>query len=315
MPAKKKQAVPSVGTPEERRAFLGGSDAAGALGISPWRTPYQLWCEKTGIELAPDLSQIDYIYFGHLLEPVVAQIFTEKTGISVFPSSELFQHPKHRFLAGHVDRLLAGHKHRGFLECKSANAFDHRDWGKSEGGAADIPPHYLAQVDHYMLVRDDPWCYVAVLIGGNDFRWYRIERDAKREAKLLAAELALWKLVKSKKPPPITNELDAKHRWKKIAEGSSIPVAADIRSKIVRLSAVTERIKELEKEEKEIRNIIFPTFTDREYLSDSTSGEPLARLVSYGRKYFDEKAFAAKHPKIAKNFTDQRTSKRLSILI
>ena len=308
-------ATRNVGTPAQRRTFLGGSDAASVLGISPWRSAYQCWCEKAGVEIPRDLSDVDYIYFGHLLEPIVAQVFQERTGIRVQKSPQLYRHKRFPFIAGHLDRLiLTGAKKRSFLECKSANAFDYRDWGKSETGAAGVPEHYLAQVDHYMLVLDCDHCYVAVLIGGSDFRWYRVERDPKREKKLLAAERAFWARVVAEDPPDPKSERDAKHRWQKLLAGTSVSVGAAERTKILRLAQVTSSIKELEKEEKQLRNWLFPLFLDKEYISD-LQGEALARLTEYRRTFFDLDAFRKKHRKIAAKFTTTPISKRLKILI
>lgn len=309
--AAKRQEFRDVGDEKERRTYLGGSDAAAALGVSPWRSPYQLWCEKTGIESPPDLSFIDYIYFGHLLEPIVAQVFTERLEMKLRVTRKLYRHPKYPFLAGHIDRLILNEK--AFVECKTANSFDYSKWGKTEGGPDDIPVQYLAQVDHYMMIMGCTHCYVSALIGGSDFRWYRIERNKKREQVLLDACRNMWDMIQKDKPPDITNERDSKHRWKEVMEGTSVAVDLDARKKIIRLSRVTEDRKKLDKEEKELRNWLFPLFQDKEIISES--GEPLCSLSSFPRKYVDDKALAEKYPKIVAKFTEPRITKRLKILI
>jgi putative phage-type endonuclease len=298
-------------SPSDRIGYLGGSDAAVVLGISPWKTRYQLWCEKTGAEPAPDLSSIDYIYFGHLLEPIVASEFQRRLQKKVREKRMLVKHAKFPFVAGHVDRIVLNED--AILECKTSNAFDYRRWGESGGDHTDIPEYYLAQVDHYMLTTGRSMSYLATLIGGNDFRYYTIERNAEREQRLLEALIKFWTLIQQDDPPEITNEKDAKHRWKESAEGTAVPVDQAMRSKVLRLAVVSKERKELEEEEKALRNVVIPTFTDKELLTES--GEPIARLSSYDRKYFDEKKFAEKHPKIAARFTEKRKSKRLKILI
>lgn len=294
-----------------RTAYLGGSDAPAVLGVSPWRTRYRLWCDKAGIEQPPDLSLIDYVYFGILLEPVVAKVFSERVHKKVRVARKLFTHPRYSFIAGHIDRDVLGEN--AFVECKTANAFDYRNWGESESGVAGVPEYYVAQVDHYMFLRDCTHCYVAALIGGNDFRWYLIKRDAKREKKLLDAELEFWPRIAANDAPAVDNEQDAKHRWKKLIQGTSVPITLADRKKIVRLSRVHSLAAELEKEEKALRNWLFPLFADKELLSEQ--GVPLARLSAYDRNYFDQNAFEKKHPKIKARFTTTRQSKRLKILI
>lgn len=310
-PSKQVAAAQAAIAAHDRSRFLGGSDAAAVLGISPWRSRYRLWCEKVGTEAPPDLSDIDYIYFGHLLEPIVAQVFSERAGMKVRTTRKLYTHPKYKFLAGHVDREIVGKK--AFLECKTANAFDFSKWGKHDTGPDGIPEHYLAQVDHYMLVRNMDECYVAALIGGNDFRFYHVPRSAAREKILLKAEVEFWEMVKTKTPPEITSERDARHRWAKILEGTAVEVGMDQRKKLIRLARVSEQIRTLDKEKDALRDELFPIFEDKEMLS--MKGEPLARLNAYNRKYFDVDALREKHPKIAAKFTSSKPTKRIKILI
>ena len=51
-----------------RKAGIGGSDAAAILGMTPWKSPYQLWLEKTGEVEAEDISTKEVVHFGHVLE-------------------------------------------------------------------------------------------------------------------------------------------------------------------------------------------------------------------------------------------------------
>lgn len=68
---------------------IGGSDVAAVFGISPWKTPLDLWLEKAG-KLIPDESENMWQKeMGHLLEPVVAQMYAFKTGHRVIASSRI----------------------------------------------------------------------------------------------------------------------------------------------------------------------------------------------------------------------------------
>jgi len=42
---------------DDRRHYIGGSDIAAVLGISPWMTPYLLWEQKTDPQ--PELLDTD----------------------------------------------------------------------------------------------------------------------------------------------------------------------------------------------------------------------------------------------------------------
>ena len=78
-----------------RRQGIGGSDAAAILGISPWRTARDLYDDKLGSVSAQDDSGIWVaLEMGHLLEDLVARIFSKKTGYPVFQIKKMFRrHP------------------------------------------------------------------------------------------------------------------------------------------------------------------------------------------------------------------------------
>lgn len=63
---------------EQRRAGIGGSDVAALLGLSKWKSPYQLFLEKTGN--APPQEDNEAMYWGRMLEPVIRDAYEEKTG-------------------------------------------------------------------------------------------------------------------------------------------------------------------------------------------------------------------------------------------
>lgn len=55
---------------QNREKFLGGSDIACVMGISPWKTRYELLLEKAGIK-RPERVSNKYIDYGNTLEPKI----------------------------------------------------------------------------------------------------------------------------------------------------------------------------------------------------------------------------------------------------
>ena len=137
-----------------RRQGIGGSDVAAILGISPFRTARDLYDDKLNIASAvDDTGNWVALEMGHLLEPLVAQIFTKKTGLEVFQIKKMFQHPQYPFMLADVDyfvRLPNGEI--ALLEIKTTNynAKDH--WWKD--GEEYVPVYYETQGRHYMAVMD-----------------------------------------------------------------------------------------------------------------------------------------------------------------
>jgi len=85
----------------------------------------------------------------------------------------------------------------GVLEVKTAGGHSAQFW---EDG---VPEHYQCQVIHQLAVTGKAWADVAVLIGGQDFRIYRIERDEAQIADLIERESAFWKMVESDTQPAV----------------------------------------------------------------------------------------------------------------
>lgn len=90
-----------------RRQGIGGSDAAAILGISPWRTARDLYDDKLGSVSAQDDSGIWVaLEMGHLLEDLVARIFSKKTGYPVFQIKKMFRNPMHPCMLADVDYFV-----------------------------------------------------------------------------------------------------------------------------------------------------------------------------------------------------------------
>ncbi|OFC30626.1 YqaJ viral recombinase family protein [Acidithiobacillus caldus] len=175
-----------------RHKGIGSSDAAAAVGKSPYTSPLALWLEKTGRKAAEDLSQKEAVRWGTLLEPLIAQAYAEQTGKKVRRVNAILQHPEHPYLLANLDRVVEG---GGILEIKTAGL---RSQGLWEEG---IPEHYRIQVLHQLLVTGKSWAEVAVLIGGQEFRTYRIEPEGGELSELLQAEQAFWQHVRDDTPP------------------------------------------------------------------------------------------------------------------
>lgn len=188
--------------PELRASGLGGSDAPRVI-FDPWG----LWLEKTG-QAAP-LIETEPMAWGKRLEATVAAYYAERNGVTIRRSSRTWRHKRHRFLFGHLDRLV-GTKPDGGLEVKTRSAFSAEAWGPS--GLGPIPIPVRLQVVHYLAVTDLPWIDVAVLIGGQEYREYRIERDEDEIGDLVDREVAFWDLVRRREPPEVDGS-EAARRW------------------------------------------------------------------------------------------------------
>lgn len=180
---------------EARALGIGGSDAAVIMGMNPYKSPYQLWLEKTGQVGAPDLSDNQYVYWGTKNEANIADWFQEETGKKVKRLGTL-QSREYPFMLANVDRTVIGEN--AGLEIKTAGVSQYRKWKDDE-----IPDAYYCQCLHYMAVTGADYWYIAVLLGGNEAKWKRIERNEEDIKTLIEAEKEFWNLVQTKTAPPV----------------------------------------------------------------------------------------------------------------
>lgn len=190
------------GTPEwhEVRANgIGASEIAAVVGLSPWESPFSLWHRKKGN--LPPQPQSDLFYWGHALEPLVAQRFAELHPEYAVETCGTFANVERPWQFANLDRVLIPVKSGPFavLEIKTTRYGD--GWGPA--GSDDIPLHVRCQVIHQMDVFGYGYAWVAVLIGGSDYREYRIEYDEAEAAILRDAGEAFWLSIQSDDEPPI----------------------------------------------------------------------------------------------------------------
>lgn len=151
-----------------RKQGIGGSDAGAVCGLNPYRTAIQVYYDKT----SDSIEDVDNeaMRQGREFEEYVARRFSEASGKKVRRANAMFYDEKYPFMLADVDRMIVGEN--AGLECKTASPYSEEKWRDDK-----IPLSYQLQCYHYMSVCNaDAW-YIAVLIYGRDFKYYRIERD------------------------------------------------------------------------------------------------------------------------------------------
>jgi putative phage-type endonuclease len=186
-----------------RKLGIGGSDAAAIMGVSPFCTKRDLYYDKLGINPAMDEDEGNWVAkeVGHRLEDLVAQIFSKKTGLNVYPVRKMFRHPLHPFMLADVDFFINLPDGRtGILECKTTNYNCQEKWAGNS-----TPVNYEYQGRHYMAVMNLNEVYFACLYGNNEdeFIIRHMERDLDIEEDLIAEEEFFWNenVAKGVEPP------------------------------------------------------------------------------------------------------------------
>lgn len=192
---------------EHRKQGLGGSDMAAILGLSKYKTPYELWLEKTGREQPVDISDKWAVIKGNALEKELRNRFRE-----LHPELECYDGTdkslvswEHPFLIASLDGILYDEiRGYGVLEIKTTSA--HRgktDWHDMDGNLK-VPDYYMAQVTHYLAVTGWTWGVVYADIGEAEPVEIMFERDEEDVAAIIKAASDFWAYVQDDTPPSLT---------------------------------------------------------------------------------------------------------------
>ena len=162
----------------ERRTYIGASDVPIIIGISPYKTPYDLWLEKTGQREPEPPSEVQS--WGHRVEQLAADFYAEQTGRRLRRYTRVQRHRQWPFIAANPDRGVIGEK-RG-VQVKSS-------WKPWPDG---VPEAYQVQCQVEMGVMGWEADDIALLTGYGGFRIFELERDDLRIRRLFTIVRAWW---------------------------------------------------------------------------------------------------------------------------
>ena len=280
-----------------RRKGIGGSDAAAIAGLNKWRSPIAVWMDKTG-QLEPDEAG-EAAYWGTMLEDLVAQEFTKRTGKRVRRRNAILQHPEHQFMLANVDRLVVGES--AGLECKTSSEYRKGEWGED---GETLPPEYLIQVHSW---------YLAVLIGGNKFIHFRVDRDQELIDYLIKIESDFWQLVEDGTPPPMDGSDASKELLGRLYPESN-EQAVDLPQNASELIEEREHWAEQEKlmaeKKQEAENKLKQLLGENEV---GWAGERKVTWKTVTSNRLDSKKLQEEHPNIYAKYVKESSYRRFSI--
>lgn len=290
-----------------RKQGIGGSDASVVCGINRYKSPMELWLDKTN--QLPYQEAGEAAYWGTILEPFVVSEFTKRTGIEVSRQKQLLQSEEHPFMLANLDGICE-HPDYGtvIFEAKTASAYKSSEWEDA------IPDEYMLQIQHYMAVAGYKGAYIAALIGGNTFRWRFIERDEELIAMLVQLESEFWSYVQSKTPPPLDgSDVSVKFladRFPNSVPKSKITLPDSAVELIDEYAAASEQIKALTEKKQEAENLLKAMLGDNEI---GTTTDHIVTWKSVSQERLDSKTLKSEHPTLFKKYVSKTSYRRFSI--
>lgn len=292
---------------EYRKLGIGGSDASVVCGINRYKSPVELWMAKTGQLLLQESGEA--AYWGTQLEALVREEFTKRTGIVVQRINQILQSESYPFMLANLDGQCV-HPEYGTcgFEAKTASAYKTGEWEDT------IPDEYQLQIQHYMAVTGYKGFYIAVLIGGNTFRWKFIERDEELISMLIELETDFWNHVQAKVPPALDgSEASAKflaERFPDSVPQSKIPLPDTAIDLIHKYKDACEQLEAVTQQKQECENLLKQMLGEYE---TGTIGDHMITWKSIVQERLDSKTLKAEHPTLYKKYSNKTSYRRFSI--
>lgn len=289
----------------DRSKFLGGSDIAAVLGISPWRTPLDLWQDKSKPRAEGERKKV--FSRGIRWESVVAEMLVERLeadghSVEIIGTNNRYKDQEHPFMAAEIDFeiKLDGSDEITNVELKTVHPFKMKEWGESD--TDHMPVHYTAQVMWGLGVTKRKSGILAALFGADELRAYPVERDEETVVALRQQGVNFWQnhVLTGIPPEPITIE----DTDKLFRDEANVALSADpdISEWLMRMRFIRAEIKARESEADALE------FQIRKAMGANTqivlpNGKTACEWKSRSGSYLDETALKEAHPSIARQFT------------
>ena len=292
---------------EHRKLGIGGSDASVVCGINKYKSPVELWMDKTG-QLPPQEAG-EAAYWGTQLESIVRDEFTKRTGIEVTKPTVILQSEEHPFMLANLDGTCeVPDVGTCIFEAKTASAYKAGEWEDT------IPDEYQLQIQHYMAVTGYAGAYIAVLIGGNTFRWKFVERDEELISMLIELESAFWNHVQDCTPPPLDGSdaaakfLSERFPTSKPTSHITLPdTAADL---LAQYDEACEQLEIVTEKKQKAENLLKEMMGENEI---GTAGDRIVTWKSVSQERLDSKTLKAEHPTLYKKYANKSSYRRFTI--
>lgn len=234
----------------DRRGYLGASDFPVIAGVSPWKTPFELYLEKIG-ELDPEARRTqderDRAERGHRLEDVALDWHAEITGVRIERIRRDVVHPRLPFVIVHPDaRVKPWRQTRRLLEAKTSA----RRWD-------EVPQHVEAQAQAQMAATGADVVDVVLLGFDGPPVPFEVPRNPELIAALEDLAVSFWDRVQRHDPPPLDGSRATSHWLDRLfREGPEERADASQAEAIARLLRIREQLRALEAEDGQIVNAL-----------------------------------------------------------
>lgn len=261
--------------------------------------------EKRGEKERDDLSEVEAVQMGLKMQPVIAKLFEEATGIGTQELEIAGTHKTEPWLRAHFDFSTAD---GGLLEVKNFNAALITKYSEPDE-PLKLPEADYIQCLHEATVYDVDHVYFAVLFGGQRFRWWKLEFDSFQKEDFLKRAAAWWAMCVNKTLPSPETPDQARQVFRH-DDGMSIIANAQAEQACQHLKGIKEQIKLLEEREAQYTTAL-QSFMGNKAILETMAGDTLATWkTAKSSKKFDADLLKKAMPNIYDQFCVEKPGSR-----
>lgn len=287
----------------ERGTYLGGSDIAALMGVSPWRTPLDVYLAKTGWEPPtpprPDPARERRLLRGKRMEPYIIDMLVEDYGIAIDARGHRYVDQDFPFMAAEIDfewhDAADARVRNGEVKTVAVMPGQMNPWG--EAGTDEVPIYYAAQAMWGLGITGREVCQFATLFGMDDLVLYALQRDDDTIAVMRETARAFWtEHVEPRVPPPPNTLGDLAKLWP-AERRAKIEATPEILAALQTHRTLGEKVRVCEQGREAVEFLI------KEFCQDfaeviTSDGETVATFKAQSRTNVDAKALKKVAPAV-----------------
>lgn len=299
---------------DARTGFIGASDTAAILGLSPYSTARDVWNSKQ--PGAEPIEENRFMTWGKRLESVVAdwgQVDYPELGV-LKPSPGLLVSTDYPFIAATPDREneINGEV-TALTEIKTGSEYTKSNWFGEFDKTPTAPLYYEVQLQQQLWVRGFDHGFLLALLGGNHLLAPRLVHADQSFIAIMLDELAAWhdKYILGQTPPPATRFDDLKAMFPGVND-RKIDASPEILAKVEKRNRLQPRLSLGKKYDDGLKGDIMAFMGDATELINPGTG---ATVVTWRKgvkpsQKFDEVVFAIEHPDLHGQYMRTKESGR-----
>ena len=252
--------------------------------------------EKQGKKELADLSNVEAVQMGHVMQPIIGQLAQTKLGIELKEADYMMTHPKETWMRSHFDFISADGK--TLVEAKNYNAAVRN---KFDADANIIPAADMAQLIHECAVHGIDDIVLAVLFGGQNFEVFKFTITQEQKEQLIKDMARYWSAVATRTPLEAEDTEQTKLIYS-VSAPTAITAPQSLEQICQALVYTKEQLNKWEAEEERLK-VDIQKFMGVNSELVTIDGRVLATWKSSkGSHKFDQKLFESAMPDVYKSF-------------